>query len=93
MVSRGAFARRPSSDPLRSAGADGSGSARAGWGGAPRSSYVAGTPTPGKMSLFIGSYCFHSCPAQDVLVDAQASLSERGRGSAWVGRGEDVEGT
>ena len=58
--------------------------------GAPRSSYVAGTPTPGKMSLFIGSYCFHSCPAQDVLVEAPASRSERGTSP---GVGEDAEGT
>ena len=32
----------------------------------PRSSYVAVAPTPGKMILFMGSYCFHSCPAHDI---------------------------
>ena len=31
----------------------------------PRSLYVGLEPTPGKMILFMGSYCFHSCPAQD----------------------------
>ena len=33
---------------------------------APRSLYVGLAPTPGKMILFMGSYCFHSCPAHDI---------------------------
>jgi hypothetical protein len=35
---------------------------------APRASYVGCMPTPGKMILLMGSYCFHSCSAHDIML-------------------------
>ena len=56
---------------------------------APRSLYVGLAPTPGKMILFMGSYCFHSCPAQDIP-PSLFSLSpdgDPGRGGVRGSRG------
>ena len=63
---------------------------------APRSLYVGLAPTPGKMILFMGSYCFHSCPAQDEGIPPSLfSLSpdgDPGRGGVFGSRGAAKDG-
>ena len=54
---------------------------------APRSLYVGLAPTPGKMILFMGSYCFHSCPAHDIPPAFSLSPDgDPGRGGARLAR-------
>ena len=55
---------------------------------APRSLYVGLAPTPGKMILFMGSYCFHSCPAHDIPPAFSLSPDgDPGRGGVRGSRG------